>query len=392
MKCSKCGAPIQLNQKYCPNCGSLNEENAKHVSDMENYDSKFNKTRKQVVSNSKWFVKYMAPITAMVIAIIAIAAAIVWNQALGGYDLAHAINRKENKKNNKIIQLQLNKMLDDENYTGLYLLDRDAERTLDSSERYGWSDFYNMAYYYRDLRVSICSLYDPGQENSYYTETALSNASRAIRNAEDIINNTSKYRNRAEESVPYIDDITDKIYMFLKAYCNFTDDDITGLPEKSQTDIIMLLSRRMFDDEQKIKKSKRPLQVKLMIAVTVIAVLVIIPLTSNIMEDVFRITGRQKGYSEETLFQCFIDNEYGMLTDKIEYNKGVGRKITKEEENYYAFSDCYNAAVDYKMYIKNNEMTKAEEMLDKFRKNEEKITGRIFIDALVSIKEVYGIN
>ena len=46
----------------------------------------------------------------------------------------------------------------------------------------------------------------------------------------------------------------------------------------------------------------------------------------------------------------------------------MGRKITKEEENYYAFSDCYNAAVDYKMYIKNNEMTKAEEMLDKFRK------------------------
>ena len=32
---------------------------------------------------------------------------------------------------------------------------------------------------------------------------------------------------------------------------NFTDDDITGLPEKSQTDIITLLSRRMFDDEQK---------------------------------------------------------------------------------------------------------------------------------------------
>ena len=203
------------------------------------------------ILSDQWFVKYMAPITAMVIAIIAIAAAIVWNQALGGYDLAHAINRKENKKNNKIIQLQLNKMLDDENYTGLYLLDRDAERTLDSSERYGWSDFYNMAYYYRDLRVSICSLYDPGQENSYYTETALSNASRAIRNAEDIINNTSRYRNRAEESVPYIDDITDKIYMFLKAYCNFTDDDIAGLPEKSQTDIITLLSRRMFDDEQK---------------------------------------------------------------------------------------------------------------------------------------------
>ena len=109
---------------------------------------------------------------------------------------------------------------------------------------------------------------------------------------------------------------------------------------------------------KKIKKSKRPLQVKLMIAVTVIAVLVIIPLTSNIMEDVFRITGRQKGYSEETLFQCFIDNEYGMLTDKIEYNKGVGRKITKEEENYYALWKYKDAYYQLSGQIEKEELVK----------------------------------
>ena len=40
----------------------------------------------------------MAPITAMVIAIIAIAAAIVWNQALGGYDLAMPLTEKKIKK------------------------------------------------------------------------------------------------------------------------------------------------------------------------------------------------------------------------------------------------------------------------------------------------------
>ena len=56
MKCSKCGAPIQLNQKYCPNCGSLNEENAKHVSDMENYDSKFNK--KEMYLMEKWYISF----------------------------------------------------------------------------------------------------------------------------------------------------------------------------------------------------------------------------------------------------------------------------------------------------------------------------------------------
>ena len=140
------------------------------------------------------------------------------------------------------------------------------------------------------------------------------------------------------------------------------------------------------------RKNKRPLPTKLMIFATVVCVIVIIPLTSSIMEDFFRIRARQFGYSEEALFECFINNEYGALTDKTEYNKGVGRKITKDEENYYAFADCYNAAVDYKMYLKNNEISKAEDMLSKFRENEKKITGKIFTDALVSIKEAYGIN
>ena len=26
MKCNNCGAPIQMNQKFCPNCGSPNVE------------------------------------------------------------------------------------------------------------------------------------------------------------------------------------------------------------------------------------------------------------------------------------------------------------------------------------------------------------------------------
>ena len=26
MKCNNCGAPLQLNQKFCPNCGSPNEQ------------------------------------------------------------------------------------------------------------------------------------------------------------------------------------------------------------------------------------------------------------------------------------------------------------------------------------------------------------------------------
>ena len=56
MKCNNCGAPIQMNQKFCPNCGSPNVEFKKHIDDMEQYDKKFNRTRSKVIGNSKWFV------------------------------------------------------------------------------------------------------------------------------------------------------------------------------------------------------------------------------------------------------------------------------------------------------------------------------------------------
>ena len=31
MKCNNCGALIQMNQKFCPNCGSPNVEFKKHI-------------------------------------------------------------------------------------------------------------------------------------------------------------------------------------------------------------------------------------------------------------------------------------------------------------------------------------------------------------------------
>ena len=34
MKCNNCGAPLQLDQKFCPNCGSPNEQGLKHANDM----------------------------------------------------------------------------------------------------------------------------------------------------------------------------------------------------------------------------------------------------------------------------------------------------------------------------------------------------------------------
>ena len=45
----------------------------------------------------------------------------------------------------------------------------------------------------------------------------------------------------------YIDDIYEKSHELLKAYCNLTDEDIAGLPDMSQADILTLITRRSFE-------------------------------------------------------------------------------------------------------------------------------------------------
>ena len=98
MKCNNCGAPIQMNQKFCPNCGSPNVEFKKHIDDMEQYNKKFNSTRSKVIGNSKWFVNYIAPITALVITMTALTLAIIGKNSMIGYDIA--------RKNQQLFYMQ----------------------------------------------------------------------------------------------------------------------------------------------------------------------------------------------------------------------------------------------------------------------------------------------
>ena len=97
MKCNNCGAPLQLDQKFCPNCGSPNEQGLKHANDMENYNKKFNRTRSKVISNSKWFVKNITPIAVVMLSAIVLAAALIANNSMFGYRVTERDNKRYNK-------------------------------------------------------------------------------------------------------------------------------------------------------------------------------------------------------------------------------------------------------------------------------------------------------
>ena len=69
---------------------------------------------------------------------------------------------------------------------------------------------------------------------------------------------------------------------------------------------------------------------------------------------------RYSGYEEESLFNDFMEKDYSGLVKKINYNKGIGKSISDDEQDYYTFAECYDFAVDYYMYIKLGDTAKAD--------------------------------
>lgn len=98
------------------------------------------------------------------------------------------------------------------------------------------------------IRKGIISMMERNN-SSYYGDEYMNTISRAVADMEDIVSRrlNLSYHSVSKESIKYINDIYEKSHKLLKAYCNLTDEDIAGLPDMSQADILTLITRRSFE-------------------------------------------------------------------------------------------------------------------------------------------------
>lgn len=92
----------------------------------------------------------------------------------------------------------------------------------------------------------------------------------------------------------------------------------------------------------KNKKNRVNITGKLLYLVVAVLVLMIIPSAAENAYDYFREKQSRKGYTSEKLYEDFCDGDYGRLSEKVAYNRAVGRTVTEDDRDYYAFSACYN--------------------------------------------------
>lgn len=126
--------------------------------------------------------------------------------------------------------------------------------------------------------------------------------------------------------------------------------------------------------------------------ITAILVLASIPMTASAVSTYYNTKHRSNGYAVYDLYVDFTEQDYHYLFQKVAYNRGLDIKVTEDMKDYYTFTDCYNAAVDYQMYVKTGNINEANAALEKFRGYENQLVHRIFKDALMRVKETYGID
>ncbi len=86
----------------------------------------------------------------------------------------------------------------------------------------------------------------------------------------------------------------------------------------------------------KNKKNRVNITGKLLYLVVAVLVLMIIPSAAENAYDYFREKQSRKGYTSEKLYEDFCDGDYGRLSEKVAYNRAVGRTVTEDDRDYYA--------------------------------------------------------
>lgn len=116
MKCKNCGAEIDLLDKICPYCGSINEESAGHQAEMENYQKRSEKTKGKVRESIAGNIPLVVSSVILVLLIIGIGVAFYVEKEASLF--SHWAMRRESLKKSDEYSKRLIEYLEAGDYTG----------------------------------------------------------------------------------------------------------------------------------------------------------------------------------------------------------------------------------------------------------------------------------
>ncbi len=227
MLCKKCGKPIKIEARFCPNCGSPNELGNTHHENIVTYDRQFKNTQREVVSSTR-------KMWGIVIRVVILAALVV-----GMFVLAHlsdlnyadpdidAIREKESLKNSEEYSEIMDQYIRDGEYQELasFVSYHNINFLPEGYEKFDAID--RCAQAYRDCVSDLEQIVLNREAEDFFdgTETDITTFSISIRNFYD----TYSVQIEREEDPFYLDrmkDMEENVRAMLKVYLGLGDEEV----------------------------------------------------------------------------------------------------------------------------------------------------------------------
>jgi hypothetical protein len=234
VNCKNCGAPLSLNDAYCPHCGTPNPEAQEHLRKLKKLDKEVETAKQEVHAEVKKTKKGYGLLIIMAMLLLANLVAFVMHEA--SYEIAEKIIAS--RMSEQEIRSTLDELLDEGEYIELDL----------------FMDKYNLSYRDYEEYMGIQFLADQynrimGDLTNYLYATETYN-DPLIKTCEDIVNFKDEYaslkrRDMSEKTAFHVEKINEEVDSVLRTYLDLTDEDIEKIDGMNSSALLILVNERL---------------------------------------------------------------------------------------------------------------------------------------------------
>ena len=234
VNCKNCGAPLSLNDAFCPHCGTPNPEAQEHLKKLQQLDERFESASLEVAAEVKKSRKGYGILIILVMLLLANLVIFVMHGMT--YDIAERVIAS--KMSESEIRAQLDEFLDEGEYIELELFMNKFSLSYRDYE-----DYSRIAYLaeYQNRMIDAMTQYLYGTDP--YGDPLVRTCQTVVDYEEALA--SLRKRENSERLLLHMEKLNDEVNGFLKNYLGLTDEDIAGIRNMSYSSLLILVNERL---------------------------------------------------------------------------------------------------------------------------------------------------
>ncbi len=234
VNCKNCGAPLSLNDAFCPHCGTPNPEAQEHLKRLQQLDQRFEDASLEVAAEVKKSRKGYGIL--MILVMLLLANLVIFVMHFASYDIANRIIA--GKVSETEIKAKLDEFLDAGDY-----IEMDLFMNKFSLSYRDYEDYSKISYLatYQNRMIETMTQYLYGTDS--YGDPLIRTC-QAVADYEEEYARLSK-RDNSEKVLFHAEKINTEINGFLRNYLGLTEEDIAGIKDMNESSLLILVNERL---------------------------------------------------------------------------------------------------------------------------------------------------